>query len=62
MLDYGYIKNHCRLISIDLSRAKKLNIDPKAIQQIEFLGQLKKLHNDDNNNNNNIESMSVLTI
>ena len=59
MLDYGYIKNHCRLISTDLSRAKKLNIDPKAIQQIEFLGQLKKLNND---NNNNIESMSVLTI
>ena len=26
-----------------MSRQKKLNTDPEAIQQIEFVGQLKKL-------------------
>ena len=58
MLDYEYIKNHYRLIAVDLSRQKELDADSKAIQQIEFVGQLKKLNAD----NNNDESMSVLTI
>ena len=53
-----FIKNHCRLIVINLSRQKELDADSKAIQQIEFVGQLKKLNAD----NNNDESMSVLTI
>ena len=34
LLDYGYVKNHYRLISLDLSRQKELYHDPKAIQQI----------------------------
>ena len=29
------------IISIDLIRQKELNADPEAIQQIEFVGQLK---------------------
>ena len=48
MLDFDYIKNHYRLIAVDLSRQKGLDADPKAIQQIEFLGQLKKLDNNGN--------------
>ena len=32
LLDYEYIKNIYRLIAIDLSRQKKLDVDPKAIQ------------------------------
>ena len=43
LLNYDYIKNHYRLIAVDLSRQKELDADPKAIQQIEFVGQLKKL-------------------
>ena len=43
LLDYDYIKNHYRLIAVDLSRQKELDADPKAIQQIEFLGQLKNV-------------------
>ena len=39
LLDYDYIKNHYRLIVIDLSRQKELDADPKAIHQIEFVGQ-----------------------
>ena len=39
LLDYDYIKNHYRLIAVDLSRPKELDADPKAIQEIEFVGQ-----------------------
>ena len=56
LLDYEYIKKHYRLIADDLSRQKELNTDPKEIQQIEFVGQLKKLDDD------GIESMFFLTI
>ena len=31
---YDCIKNHNRLIAVDLSRQKELDTDPKAIQQI----------------------------
>ena len=58
MLDYEYIKNHYRLIAVDLRRQKELNDDPNAIQQIEFVGQL-------NNPSDAIfadKSMFVLTI
>ena len=41
-LYYEYIKNHYRLIAAGLSRQKESNIDPKAIQQIEFDRQLIK--------------------
>ena len=47
-----------KLIAVDLSRQKKLDKDPKVIQQIEFVGQLKK----PNNKNNDAESMFVLII
>ena len=36
-----YIKNIYRLIAVDLSRQKELDADPKAIEQIEFVGKLK---------------------
>ena len=42
LLDYDYIKNHYILIAVDLIREKELDANPKAIQQIEFVGQLKK--------------------
>ena len=41
LLDYDYIKNHYRLIANVLSKQKELHIDPKAIQQKEFVEQLK---------------------
>ena len=53
LLDYKYVKNHYRLIAVDLSREKELEADLKAIQHIEFVGQFKKL----NNANNNPESV-----
>ena len=43
LLDYDYIKNHYILIAIDSSRQKEKDFDPNAIQQIKFVGRLKKL-------------------
>ena len=36
LLDYDYFKNHYKLISVDLTKQKELDADPRAIQQIEF--------------------------
>ena len=52
------MKNHYRLITVYLSRQKQLNADPKAIQQIEFVWQLKN----PDNATAATESMLVLTI
>ena len=41
------MKNHYRLIAVDLTRRKELDADPKATEQIEIVGQLKKLDADD---------------
>ena len=41
LLDYQYFKDHYRLIVADLSKQKQLDVDPRAIQQIEFNGMLK---------------------
>ena len=32
LIDYEYIKNHYRLLAVNLSRRKELDVDPKAIQ------------------------------
>ena len=41
LLDYQYFKNHHQLTSVDLSKQKELDADPRAIQQIEFYGKLE---------------------
>ena len=62
LLNYDYIKNHCRFIAVDLSRQKELDTDSKAIQQLEFIGQLKKLDDNYNIANYDAQSIFVLTI
>ena len=47
LLDYEYTKNYYRLIAVILSRQKELDTNPKAIQQIEFVGQLKTINAND---------------
>ena len=58
-IDYEYIKCHYRLIAVYLSRQKELDGDSKAIQQIEFVGQLK---NTDGANEDGTQSMFVWMI
>ena len=64
MLDYENIKNHSRLLAVDLSKKNELvDADTKAIQHLEFVRQLKKLDANDNANDaGNDKSMFVLTI
>ena len=40
LLDYPYFKKYYKLIVIDLSKQQKTDTDPKAIQQINFTGNL----------------------
>ena len=40
-------QNHHRFKAVDLSRQKELDADPKTIQQMEFVGELKKLNGTD---------------
>ena len=62
-MDYDYIKNLYRLITVSLSRQKQLDVNPKAIQQIQFFGQLKKLDINSNvTDAGDAQSVSVLTI
>ena len=59
MVVYDYIKNHYKLIAVDLSSQKELDTDSKSIEQIEFVGQLKNV---DGINADGTESMFLLTI
>ena len=38
LLDYAYFKDNFKLIAVDLSKQKDLDVDPRAIQQIVFQG------------------------
>ena len=40
MLDYNYFIKH-KIIAIDLSKQQALDSDPKAMQQIDFNGNLE---------------------
>ena len=42
MLDYPYLKNNYRVISIGLGKQQALGADPRAIQQINFTGNLDR--------------------
>ena len=53
LLDYEYVKNHYRLIAVNLSKQKELD----AIQELEFVEQLKRINADDN-----VETMFILRI
>ena len=41
LLDYVYFKSYYKIIAIDLSKQQVLDVDPKAIQQINFTRNLE---------------------
>ena len=45
MLDYDYFKIYYKMIAIDLRKQQALDTDPKAIQQINFTGNLGGANN-----------------
>ena len=42
LLDYNYFKEHYKVMTIDLSKQQEPDFDPKAIQQIDFTGNLEQ--------------------
>ena len=42
LLDYHYFKTYCEVTAIDLSKQQALDIDPKAIQQINLTRYLDR--------------------
>ena len=42
LLDYNHFKDYYKMIAIDLSKQQALDADPKAIQQINFTGNLDR--------------------
>ena len=45
LLDYPYFKENYKMIAIDLSRQNELDVDPRAIQQINFTANLDRAEN-----------------
>ena len=45
LLDYTYFEDHYKMIAIDLSKQQVLDADPRAIQQINFTGNLERSGN-----------------
>ena len=40
LLSYNYLKNYYKMLATDLSKQHVIDTDPKAIQQINFTGNL----------------------
>ena len=49
LFDYNYFNNYKQIISADLSKQQELDADPKAIQQINFKGNLNRGENVNDN-------------
>ena len=45
LLDYSYFKDNCKMIAIDLSKQQAPDADLRAIQQINFTGNLDRAGN-----------------
>ena len=45
MLDYPYFKVNYKMIAIDLRKQQPLDVDPRAIQQINFTANLDRAGN-----------------
>ena len=41
LIDYNYFKNYCKMTAIDLSKQEALDADQKAIQPINFTGNIE---------------------
>ena len=45
LLDYNYFKKHYKVIATDLSKQQARNANPKAMQQLDFTGNLDGSNN-----------------
>ena len=51
LLDYNYFKDYYKMITIDISKQQALDAVPKAKQQINFTGNLKRDGNENTTRN-----------
>ena len=49
LLHYNYFNNYYKMIAIDLNKQQALDAHPKAIQQINFTGNLNRSQNINDN-------------
>ena len=52
LLDFAYFEQNYRIIAVDLNKQKDLDADPKAIQQIIFIGFITSLNSQEKQNQN----------
>ena len=45
LLDYPYFENTYKMIAVDLNKQQALDVDPRAIQQINFTANLDRARN-----------------
>ena len=45
LLDYPYFKDSYKMIAVDFSKQQALDVDPRAIQQINFTAKLDRAGN-----------------
>ena len=45
LLDYLYFKEHCKMITVDLSQQQQRDVDLKATEQINFIENLDRDEN-----------------
>ena len=62
MIDYPYFKRYFKLIAKDWSKQRKLDLDPKEIQQINFTGNLDKAKGSKMSFNNEEAKETVLWV
>ena len=60
LLDYNCFNNYHKMIGIDLSKQQVLNADPKAIQEINFTGNLNRQNAKGQNINVNTKKFFII--
>ena len=60
LLDGNYFNEYYKMIGADLSKQQELNADSKAIQQINFTGNLNRKDNQGRNINDNTTMFFII--
>ena len=60
LLGCNYLNKHYEMMATDLSKQQELDADPKAIQQINFTGNLIRKNNNGQNMNDNTTMFFII--
>ena len=59
-IDYNYFNNYYKMIAIDLNKQQALDVDTKAIQQINFTENLNRQNAEGQNINDNATMFFII--